>query len=64
MACGQVHADGCPERHARNMCLLYSDGAEEGGDLVGWPWVEYGPGGLSLSPVPGRSMAMQLKCSE
>jgi hypothetical protein len=28
-----------------------------------WPSVEYGPGGLSLSPDPGRSIAMQLKCS-
>ena len=28
-----------------------------------WPSVEYGPAGLSLSPVPGRSIAMQLKCS-
>jgi hypothetical protein len=28
-----------------------------------WPSVEYGPAGLSLSPEPGRSIAMQLKCS-
>jgi hypothetical protein len=34
-----------------------------GGNLVGIAMVEYGPAGLSLSPEPGRSTAIQLKCS-
>jgi hypothetical protein len=63
MAGGEVHAHRGAERDARYMGLLDSDGAEEGGDLVSVASVEYGPAGMSLSPVPGRSMAMQLKCS-
>jgi hypothetical protein len=42
---------------------LDPDGAEEGGDLVGVALGRYCPAGLSLSPDPGRSIAMQLKCS-
>ena len=63
MAGGQVDAHGGAERHARDVGLLDPDRAEEGGDLVGMAVGQYGPGGLSLSPDPGRSMAMQLKCS-
>jgi hypothetical protein len=42
---------------------LDPDRAEKRGDLAAYPSVEYGPAGLSLSPEPGRSIAMQLKCS-
>ena len=63
MAGGQVEAHGGTERHARDVGLIDADRAEEGGDLVGMALGRVGAGGLSLSPVPGRSMAMQLKCS-
>jgi hypothetical protein len=63
MAGGEVDAHGGAERHARDVGLLDPDCIEEGGDLVGMAVSRDGPGGLSLSPEPGRSIAMQLKCS-
>ena len=63
MAGGKVHAHRGAERDARDVGVLDPDGAEEGGDLVGIDLGRVRPGGLSLSPVPGRSIAMQLKCS-
>src|SRR6476619_1309843 len=35
MARGQVDANGCPKRHAGDVCVLYPDRTEERGDLVG-----------------------------
>jgi hypothetical protein len=40
MACGQVDADGCPERHAGDVCLLDANGTEEAATWSACPWVE------------------------
>jgi hypothetical protein len=49
MAGGEVHAHRRPERHTRDVGPLDTDGAEEGGDLVG----------IGLGRVwPGRLVAL------
>jgi hypothetical protein len=58
-----VHRHARAERDARDVRLIDPDCSEEVGDLVGVALGRVRPGGLSLSPEPGRSIAMQRKCS-